>query len=209
MKKYIILFVSFIIIILSITTIALYNNNNSLRDKLDLSISNEKAYALENSELKDNQIMFQFVIDQLEYFNDSLLLEMNNVRKELKIKDDEIKQLQYIASEAVKVDTIRLKDTVFIDNTVNIDTLIGDDWYSLRLGLKYPNLVTTNTSFKSEKFVVISNKKETINPPKKCKLARWFQKKHTVIEVEIVEKNPYIKNKQSKFIKIINKKNNE
>ena len=51
--------------------------------------------------------------------------------------------------------------------------------------------------------VLVNYKKETIDPPKKCAIARWFQKKHKIVEVNIVEKSPYIENKQQKFIEII------
>ena len=55
----------------------------------------------------------------------------------------------------------------------------------------------------SERYVIVDYKKETINPPKKCAIVRWFQKKHKIIEVEVVEKNPYIENKQQRFIEIV------
>ena len=84
-----------------------------------------------------------------------------------------------------------------------MDTTIKDEWYQLNLGLRYPNTIITNPSFISEKYIVLNYKKETINPPKKCAIARWFQKKHKVVEVNIIEKNPYIENKQQKFIEII------
>lgn len=47
------------------------------------------------------------------------------------------------------------------------------------------------------------SKKETIDPPKKFFLCRWFQKKQTILEVKIVEKSPYIEQKESRFIEII------
>ena len=50
---------------------------------------------------------------------------------------------------------------------------------------------------------IVDYRKETIDPPKKCFIARWFQKKQEVIEVNVVEKNPYIENKKSKFIEVI------
>ena len=50
---------------------------------------------------------------------------------------------------------------------------------------------------------MVDYKKETINPPKKCWLLRLFQKKHTILEVNVIEKNPYSENKQQRFIEII------
>jgi hypothetical protein len=202
-KKYIGIIALALILVLGVTTYVQYEKVNSLKTELSISKSNEKAFIAENNGLKEENIAFKFTIDQLNYFNDSLTTKMNEVRRELKIKDKDLKQMQYLLSQAQKTDTIRFRDTLFIDKTLQLDTLIGDEWYNIKLGLKYPNLIATTPTFKSELFIVASSKKETINPPKKCAIARWFQKKHRVVEVEIVEKSPYIENKQQRFIEII------
>ena len=128
---------------------------------------------------------------------------MNDVRKELKIKDKNIKQLQYLLSISTKKDTVLFTDTIFRDKSLALDTIIGDKWYNIRLGLKYPNLIYTKPTFTSEKYIIVNKKKETINPPKKFFLFRWFQRKHTILEVNMVERNPYIENKNNRFIEII------
>ena len=202
-KNYIWAVLLLIILIFCGITYIQYNNVKNLKSELSISKSNEKAFIAENNGLKDENIAFKFTIDQLNYFNDSLTTKMNEVRKELKLKDRDLKQMQYILSTAQKTDTIKLRDTLFIDKTLKIDTLIGDQWYNIRLGLQYPNIISTTPTFVSEKYIIVNNKKETINPPKKFFLARWLQKKHKIVEVEIVEKNPYIENNQQRFIEII------
>ena len=166
-------------------------------------MSNQKAFIAENSSLKEENRVFKFTVEQLNYYNDSILQKMNDVRKELRIKDDNLKQMQYLLSEATKKDTIVFRDTLFREPTLNIDTLVGDKWYQMKLGLKYPSTITTDPKFVSEKYIMADYKKETINPPKKCWLLRLFQKKHKVVEVNVVEKNPYIENKQQRFIEIV------
>jgi hypothetical protein len=203
LSKYIKILVLVIVGILSISTYILYQNNKSLESQLDISKSNEKAFVIENSGLKDQNRAFQFTIEQLEYFNDSLITKMNDVRKELKIKDDNLKQMQYLLSEAQKKDTIVFRDTLFREPTLKIDTLLGDRWYQMKLGLRYPSTIITEPKFVSEKYIIVDYRKETVDPPKKCFIARWFQKKHKVVEVEVVEKNPYIENKQQRFIEIV------
>lgn len=202
-RKYIGIIALALILTLGVTTYVQYEKVNSLKTELSISKSNEKAFIAENNGLKEENIAFKFTIDQLNYFNDSLTTKMNDVRKELKIKDKDLKQMQYLLSQAQKTDTIRFRDTLFIDKTLQLDTLIGDEWYNIRLGLQYPNLITTTPTFKSETYIVTSSKKETINPPKKCAIARLFQKKHRVVEVTVHEKNPYIENKESRFIEIV------
>ena len=202
-RKYIGIVVVALILILGVTTYIQYVQIKSLNTELSTSRANEKAFMAENNGLKDENLAFRFTIEQLNYFNDSLILKMNEVRRQLKIKDDDLKQVQYLLSQAQKADTIRFRDTIFVDKNVKIDTLIGDEWYNIRLGLEYPNLITTTPTFKSEKFIIVDSKKETIDPPKKCAIARWFQKKHRVVRVEVIEKSPYIENKQQRFIEII------
>lgn len=201
--KYIRIIVSALLVSLAIGSYVLYNKNQSLKEELSISISNEKAFIAENSSLKEENRVFKFTVGQLNYYNDSILQKMNDVRKELKIKDKDLKQMQYLLSEATKKDTIVFRDTLFREPTLDIDTLVGDKWYQMRLGLKYPSTITTDPKFVSEKYIMVDYKKETINPPKKCWLLRLFQKKHKVVEVNVVEKNPYIGNKQQRFIEIV------
>lgn len=201
--KYIRIIVSSLLVLLAIGSCVLYNKNQNLKEELSISISNEKAFIAENSSLKNENRVFKFTVEQLNYYNDSILQKMNDVRKELKIKDDNLKQMQYLLSEATKKDTIVFRDTLFREPTLDIDTLVGDKWYQMKLGLKYPSTITTDPKFISEKYIMVDYKKETINPPKKCWLLRLFQKKHKVVEVNVVEKNPYIENKQQRFIEIV------
>ena len=202
-KKYIRIGIGILISLLAVNTYTLYNRNQDLKEEISVSMSNQKAFIAENSSLKEKNRVFKFTVEQLNYYNDSILQKMNDVRKELKIKDDNLKQMQYLLSEATKKDTIVFRDTLFREPTLDIDTLVGDKWYQMKLGLKYPSTITTDPKFVSEKYIMVDYKKETINPPKKCWLLRLFQKKHKVVEVNIVEKNPYIENKDSKFVEII------
>lgn len=202
-RKYINIGVVVIVGLLAISTYSLYRSNTSLKEELSVSKANEKAFIIENSGLKDQNRAFQFTVEQLEYFNDSLITKMNEVRKELKIKDRDLKQMQYLLSEAQKKDTIVFRDTIFRDPLVRVDTLLGDRWYQLKLGLRYPSTIITEPKFVSEKYIIVDYRKETVDPPKKCFIARWFQKKQKVVEVIVVEKNPYIENKKSKFTEFI------
>lgn len=202
-KRYTSIGIVVLVSLLAISTYTLYNRNQDLKERISVSMSNQKAFIAENSSLKNESRAFKFTIEQLNYYNDSILQKMNEVRKELSIKDKNLKQMQYLLSEATKKDTIVFRDTLFREPSLNIDTLIGDKWYNIRLGLKYPNLITTNPTFISEKYIIVNKKKETINPPKKFFLFRWFQRKHWVMEVNIKEKNPYIKEIDNKFVEII------
>lgn len=192
-----------ICILLFIFIIDIHNKNKNLKEENAVLISNQKAFMAENSVLKDENRVFKFTVEQLNYYNDSISQKMNEVRKELKIKDKNLKQLQYLLSVSTKKDTVLFTDTIFRDKSLALDTIIGDKWYNIRLGLKYPNLIYTEPTFTSEKYIIVNKKKETVNPPKKFFLFRWFQRKHWVMEVHIKERNPYIKEVNNKFVEII------
>ena len=202
-KKYIRIGIVILVSLLSISVYTLYTYNQKLKEETATLISNQKAFIAENSSLKNENRVFKFTIEQLNYYNDSILQKMNNIRKELKIKDKNLKQLQYLLSVSTKKDTVLFTDTIFRDKSLALDTIIGDKWYNIRLGLKYPFYIYTEPTFTSEKYIIVNKKKETVNPPKKFFLFRWFQRKHWVMEVHIKEKNPYIKEINNKFVEII------
>lgn len=202
-KHYFIIGSIIVMIIMAMFINGLYRTNNALKEQLSVSMSNQKAFMSENTSLKDENKVFKFTIEQLNYYNDSILNKLNRATKDLGIKNKNISQLQYLLSEAEKKDTIVFKDTIFKESVVNVDTTLGDKWYNINLKLYYPSTIITSPSFVSEKYVVFSSKKETINPPKKWWILRLFQKKHTIVEVDVIEDNPYIKNKQQRFIEVI------
>jgi hypothetical protein len=194
------------VILLVVTMIALYFTLKSKKEtekRWKEAIANVKSYDNLFNGSKNNDIAFLLTIDQLKYSNDSIFQELNEVRRELKIKDSKLKSLQYISSNFTKSDTIILKDTVFKDERIDIDTLLSDEWYSINVGLRYPSSITVTPKFKSEKVVIVSAKKETVNPPKRFFLFRWFQKKHIVLHVNVIEKNPYIEDQDNRYVEII------
>ena len=197
-KKYIRIGIVILVSLLSISVYTLYTYNQKLKEETATLISNQKAFIAENSSLKNENRVFKFTVEQLNYYNDSILQKMNDVRKEKNLK-----QLQYLLSVSTKKDTVLFTDTIFRDKSLALDTIIGDKWYNIRLGLKYPFYIYTEPTFTSEKYIIVNKKKETVNPPKKFFLFRWFQRKHWVMEVHIKEKNPYIKEINNKFVEII------
>lgn len=200
----------FLICGLVLSVLSVINNYYLVKSKLSAdkkwkeAVENAKAYSelFSNSENKNRA--FKLTIDQLKNSNDSIFKELNEARKELKVKDSKLKSLQYVSSSFSKVDTITLKgDTIFKDSHIDIDTLLSDEWYSVKVGLKYPSTVTVEPTFKSIKYIVVSAKKETVNPPKRFFLFRWFQKKQIRLNVDVVEKNPYVQNQDNRFVEIV------
>lgn len=202
-KKYIHIGMTLLIPILTVALILTVKSRGKIEKRWKESTENVKSYSelFSNSENKNKG--FKLTIDQLQYFNDSILRELNETRESLKIKDSKLKSLQYLSSTFIKYDTLIIKDTLFKDPQIQVDTVLSDEWYSIRIGLKYPSTITVNPMFRSVKHIVVSSRRETVNPPKKFFLFRWFQKKHTVLNIDVIEKNPYMKEQNSRYIEII------
>ena len=203
--KYIRLAIALLIIVLIVSLSILAKSYTNLNNDYKIAVGNEKVLLQSNHALNKDLGVLQLRVDQLSYFNDSILVKLDSVRKALKIKDKDLQYLQYMYSTMEKKDSIVfVKDTIFRD-MVHIDTTLTSKWYNLNLKLDYPNSVVVTPKIVSEQYVIIHSKKETINPPKKCALARLFQKKHRVVRVEVKEENPYIIHKNSEFVKILDK----
>lgn len=175
--------------------------NKSLRKSLEVSKKNELAYIAENDSLKNKSIQFSYTISELNHSNDSLVKEMVALKKDLKVKDKQLASLAYLQSVASIKDTVRLTDTIFVKNT-KVDTTVNNKWYTVGLHLEYPHIVGLNIKVPSEKYIVSSYKKVLLNPSD-CKVRNWFKKKSKIVEVEVVEKNPFIINEKQKFIEVI------
>ena len=199
MNKYLIIS---IIILVSIISFLGYTNKK-LSNQYAIAYENIKAYDAGLSGLEGNNRVLKLTVEQLNYFNDSIIKKMKVVQKELGIKDKRLQQLQYEASHAQRADTIILKDTLFRDPQLKLDTIVGDKWFRTNLHLEFPSTIALKPEIELERYTFINGKRETVNPPKKFFLFRWFQKKHTVVEVNVREMNPYVKDKTQRFIQII------
>lgn len=202
MKKYIYVALIIAFSALLINGYRIYNDAQKYKALYNKERQNVEAYENLNSSLNEEIKEFQLTINDLKSSKDSINQKLVNQIKKNKIKDKTIQSLQYTKSLINKTDTIVLSDTIFKE-PVAIDTVIGDEWYNIKLGLKYPSTIVTEPTFKSEKYVIIYTKKEYDKKPSKIFFIRWFQKKHTTVVVDMEERNPYIENKENRFIKIV------
>lgn len=202
-KTYIIIGASVLIILLAGCFMYSVRQLKSYREKYDIEYANNKALEAENNSMSDDIEVLRYSVKDIKASNDSLIQEMYKLNKKLKKKDKDIKQLQYMLSTAEKTDSLILRDTIFISDDIHIDTIIGDEWMNTRLQLDYPSSIKVTPSVKSEKMVLMNGAKKIKGTPSKVFFIRWFQKKYTTIEVDIIEKNPYIVNDKSRFIEVV------
>ena len=185
------------------------NRCKSAEDKLAGYETNWIALSNENSKNAKSAKMYQLKVSQMKYINDSLMNAMDSVRRSLNIKDKNTKGLGYVKS------TILIHDTVLVnrirdgDNSISIDTTINKKWYQIQLDYRgskcneCKDTLIVSPKVTSEKYVVISTQKEYVDTPKKFWIQRIFQKKDEVIDVKVVETNPYIYSNENRFVKVI------
>ena len=152
--------------------------------------------------LAGRNIQARYTIAELKHSNDSLNKKIYSYIDSLNIKPKKVKEIVYFESKVNIIDTIRVNDTIFVTGYYLDTTVVKSAYTRLNLTLKYPNEISIGTEIKSEKTCIFYTKRETVNPPRKFFLFRWFQKKHTVTEVEVVEQNPEIQSGQTRFINI-------
>lgn len=184
---------------LLVTCIILVMFNSNLRKDISVYDNNFKALTLERDSIKKEAIAYKFSVEQLEYLNDSIIDNLNDMRVKLNIKENQLLQMQNIKTEVTIRDSVFFKDTVFKTSFVKIDTVISDDWHSLAISLD-KNKLNIETKYRSDLCVFAKNSREILGTPKKCAVGRWFQKKHDVIRVEVIDRNPYSIIKEQKFV---------
>lgn len=196
MKKYLIQIG--IILVLIATIVVGYHKYQEVTQQLSKAVINNKAYAHKDDSTTVKA--YQMTLAEVKAYGDSIDKELLKLAKEKGIKEKTITNTHYIKEYINTTDTIVVNDTIFKDKDFALDTTINNEWYKVRVGLKYPDTVAVSPSFVTEKYIIVNTKRETIDPPKKFFLLRWFQKKHTVTEVTVIEKNPYVNIKQQKYI---------
>lgn len=114
-KKYIRIGIVILMSLLAVSTYTLYNRNKDLKEEISVSMSNQKTFIAENSSLKNENRVFKFTVEQLNYYNNPILEKMNEVKKELKIKDGNNAEIfPAVNATAVEFDTYS-EAKVYID----------------------------------------------------------------------------------------------
>lgn len=201
MKKYIYAAIGALILGLVLFLCIEINRTKEYRTLYEKELQNVEAYRASNSGLEGEVKQYKMTITDLEMSKDTLDIKLFNTLQDLKIARDKISSLQYQLKKASRIDTIIVPDTILV-NDANVDTTLGDSWYTLRLQMQYPSTIITEPTFNSEQYVYIYNKKEYVGGKSKWFFINWFKKKYISTEVKVEEKNPYINTLEQKFIKI-------
>ena len=203
MRKYIYAAIALIVILLSSTTFTFYKMYEEADRQYKRTMVNYKAYEnLMNDSLKKHMSASELTISELKYSNDSVNQRIVDIVDSMNIKLKKVNSIHYKKSYITKRDTVVMPDTIFVIPGFLVDTTLGDAWVATRLRLEYPSRIDLSSIINLETTVVAHVKRETVEPPHKFFLFRWFQKKHNVIYIDTDEKNPYVKNKENRYVVI-------
>lgn len=194
-KSIIACIVAVVIIALIAALCVIGSKLRSTIDDLDVSRKNNMAY-------QNEKVQHEFTIRQLGMMTDSISMLLKSTQDSLKIKDRKVVQFQYIEKKVTKTDTVYFGDTIFRNN-IECDTVIGDEWYEVSIGMEYPGTIVVSPKFKSQTVLTSHVKRVPVDAPKKTWIGRLFQKKQKVVETDVVEMNPYIENVSYRNIQIL------
>lgn len=191
-----------VIIIIGLTAICFLQKNkiNKLDKDLLITTNNYKCYEELNKELKNSSRTLQLTLDELQQSNDSMVSVINEVQKELKVKNKALQQAQVINTQ-MKDTTVTKIITKEIDfkeelklNPLTTITIERKD-----------SILTTILDIKNQQVLLVEETKEYRN-----KYKTWFQrlfkldfKKDRVRKYQIHNSNPLIEVTDTRIVEII------
>lgn len=188
------------VIIISVLTAIVFLQHNQIEKKnkqID-KVTNNYLFYQEQYDYKDKETrLLKLNINEFKETSDSLIQHLNTVKKELKIKDNQLKQAQ-MQNQEIKLDTtIVVKDDDFIKE------IKPNDLTSLII-IKKDSILTAKLNIINEQSLFISSKREYKNVYK-----NWFQrlihfdyKKRNIYKYQIHNSNSIIKITKSRLIEI-------
>lgn len=176
-----------------------YNQLQNKNREIDRITNNIRAYEEIASNAQDNSRVLQLTIDELNHSKDSLIQQVNKVKKELKIKDKNLTDASVINTE--------IKDSV---KTVIKEKLIDfneelklNDLTTITVSRK-DSILTAKIDIKNQQIIFVEDKKEYKRFYKNW-LLRFFHfdfKKVRIKNYQIVNSNPLIKVTDTRIIEL-------
>lgn len=191
------------VIIISILAAIIFYQGKQIKEKnreIDRVTNNTLFYQEQLSD-KDKEIRtLNLTIDEFKNTNDSIIQNIVNIQKELKIKDKELKQAQS-QNQEINIDTTIVVGDKDFEKEIKLNELTS------LIIIKKDSILTAKISIQNTQTLFISNKREYKNQYK-----NWFRrlihfdfKKRDVYKYQIHNSNPLIEVKETRLITIDNK----
>ena len=191
------------LISLLIATIFVQHNQLQKKDtEINRITSNVRTYQDIVSNNQNNNRTLQLTIEELNHSNDSLLLQLKQTQKELKIKDKNLTNVSVINTE-IK-DSVK---TVIKEKLIDFDKELKLNDLTTIIVSRKDSILTAKIDIKNQQTIFVTENKEYKNTYKNW-LVRFFHfdfKKIHIKNYQIVNSNPLIKVTDTRVIEIPDK----
>lgn len=193
-----------VIIIFGLAATCFYKQHqvDQLNQDLGVVTNNYRYYQELNGELADNNRTLQLTIDELNYSKDSLIQEIKEVQKDLKVKDKNLQQVQVINTEVKDSATIIIKPELKDFN----EKISLNELTTITVNRK-DSILTAILDLRNSQILFVEEKKEYRNRYK-----NWFQrflhfdfKKDRIRNYKIHNSNELIKVTDTRVVEVISK----
>lgn len=191
--------------LVSLLIATIFYQHNQLQNKnreIDRITNNIRAYEEIASNAQNNSRVLQLTIDELNHSKDSLIQQVNKVKKELKIKDKNLTDASVINTEIN--DSVK---TVIKEKLIDFDKELKLNDLTTIIVSRKDSILTAKIDIKNQQTIFVTENKEYKNTYKNW-LVRFFHfdfKKIYIKNYQIVNSNPLIKVTDTRVIEIPDK----
>lgn len=188
--------------LVSLLIATIFYQHNQLQNKnreIDRITNNIRAYEEIASNAQDNSRVLQLTIDELNHSKDSLIQQVNKVKKELKIKDKNLTDASVINTQIN--DSVK---TVIKEKLIDFNEELKLNDLTTIIVSRKDSILTAKIDIKNQQIIFIEDKKEYKRFYKNW-LLRFFHfdfKKVRIKNYQIVNSNPLIKVTDTRIIEL-------
>lgn len=188
--------------LVSLLIATIFYQHNQLQNKnreIDRITNNIRAYEEIASNAQDNSRVLQLTIDELNHSKDSLIQQVNKVKKELKIKDKNLTDASVIDTQIN--DSVK---TVIKEKLIDFNEELKLNDLTTIIVSRKDSILTAKIDIKNQQIIFVEDKKEYKRFYKNW-LLRFFHfdfKKVRIKNYQIVNSNPLIKVTDTRIIEL-------
>lgn len=178
-----------------------FQQNNKLKQanaEIDRLQNNYEYYLNKINEKEEQNKILQLNIDEYKETRDSVIKELHTIQKELKIKDDQLRQANTIKTEIVH-------DTTVIVKSPNFEIAIKPNSLTSIIINKKDSILTHKLDIQNTQTLFVTQERVYKRKYKNwlVRLLHFDFKKKTQLEYQIHNSNDIIKTKDTRLIEII------
>ncbi len=188
--------------LISLLIATIFIQHNQLQEKnaeLNRATSNVRAYQDLVSNNQERNRTLQLTIEELNHSNDSLLLQLKQTQKELKIKDKNLTDASVINTEIKdSVKTVIKKEAIDFKEELKLNPL------TTIIVERKDSILTAKIDLKNQQTILIYKKKEYKNFYKNGWVRFWHfdWRRIRIKKYQVVNSNPLIKVTDTRVIEI-------